>query len=729
MMTYELGHLESGDEGACFPKRPYYPLVAGNGTDAISIGLGGFPDDPNWRCYSMQLPFRTSLGWFKTARKDYLYANRRYGVSTYGTLVALAAPTTLLAIGKEKNLGIRDPRQIFDPKKRILTTTFLLKESRGSVPAKIKVTSFLTDEHLLVERYELLQAPESGFRLGFRLVSPDATDQCELPVYPQKLEGKTMDRGFRFTYSYESPEIYDGAAATWTDATGGEIANENGQPAIDWTALIEEGQAVTHYVAVVDSYDAPDFCREIDRLVEKTQEVGYEGICHEHVERVCAGDQTARIELPEKDLGYLYDYSQYILDASFEAESGFLPMGILPCLWQNSMFWDTSFASMAWLGSNRADKAAKLSEFYRNKLPEAQRLAEKMDGVGARFAWTTSREHFELNAERVVQFHNNAVIALQCLQVHSFHGDEGFLQDSIEVIEQALMFITERLVKIENGAASLRACAGLDESTSDLKGTDSWTAATYAKALEEYLAACRKLKRTPFQENLDEVATMVLKALEDNVDAQGVLQSFAGGRTPHWGSLIYHLFPDHPSLDRTLSALSQYDAELDSYHSHGETGYRDRIFPWTEFWIARILAASERPEGWERLRQCAKFTDGFGSIPERVFYRGELLKQPFLTAHASYIWAINSLLVNRQGDRLAVLTNLPADWTTVSVENLTTPDGLKVSANLRENKMIKVEVVNLHQEAHRIDLVFPQAPSQSMVLDAGQTFLWNNPNP
>ena len=727
-MTYELGHLESGDEGACFPKRPYYPLVAGNGTDAISIGLGGFPDDPNWRCYSMQLPFRTSLGWFKTARKDYLYANRRHGVPSYGTSVALAAPTTLLAIGKERNLGIRDPRQVFDPEKRILTTTFHLKESRGSVPAKIRVTSFLTNEHLLVEHYELMQAPESGFRLGFQLVTPTATDQCELCVYPQKLDVETLGRGFRFIYSYESPEIYDGAAATWTDIMGCEIELENEQPTIDWTPLIEEGKAVTHYVAVVDSYDAPDFSGEIDRLAEKTEKMGYEGIRHEHIERGSSGGQTARIKLPENDLAYLYDYSHYVLDASFDVASGFLPMGILPCLWQNAMFWDSWFASMAWLGSNRADKAAKLSQFHRNKLPEAQRLAEKMDGVGARYGWTTSREHFELNPERVVQFHNNAVIALQCLQVHRFSGDKKWLKDSIAAIEQALMFLTERLVKIENGAASLRACAGLDESTSDLKGTDTWTAATYAKSLQEYLEACREVERPPFQEGLEEVAAMVLKALEDNVDAQGVLQSFAGGRTPHWGSLIYHLFPNHPSQDQTLAAMSQYDAELDSYNSHGVAGYRDRIFTWTEFWIAKLLAAAERPEGWERLRQCAKFTDGFGSFPERVFYGGELLKLPFLTAHAAYIWAINSLLVNRQGDRLAILTNLPAHWTTVSVQNLTTPDGLKVSAILQENKVIRVEIVNLHQEARHIDLVLPHGPSQSMSLNAGKTFLWNNPN-
>lgn len=707
MLTYQPGGLEPSDRGSYFPRRPYYPLLAANGTDAILLGLAGFPDDPNWMCYSMPLPYRISLGWFKTARRDYLYANKRYGVPCYGSSAALAAPTTLLTVGRENNLGVRNPLQSFDPLTRVLTSTFELTESRGKVPAKIRVTSFLTGEHLLVERYEVLQAPESGFRLGFQLRPAFSTDMNEFCVSPQAVRHDVLSRGFRFSYVYEAPEIYDGAAATWTDLPECTIEFEEGCPVIERTPVVEAGGAVTHFVAVVDSRDAPDFHGEIDRLREKALLNGYESILKEHIERSPSCRPNARVHLPDKDLEYLYDYSLYVLDSSFDRESGFLPMGILPTCWQNAMFWDMWFASMAWLGANRPDKAARLSGFYRNKLGEARQLAVKMGNAGARFAWTTNREHFETGAEKVIQFHNNAVIALQSLQIYDFTGDRDFLRESFELIEEALAFLTEKLVMVENGEARIRACAGLDESTSDLKGTDTWTAATYAKAVELYLKSCEDLSRAPFREGLVEILGMVRNALERNVDDSGVLQSFEGGLRPHWGSLIFHLIPDHPSRSATIEALSRYDAELDSFNSHGVAGYRGRIFTWTEFWISRLLAADGNPEGWERLRKCAKFTDGFGSFPERVFYHGELLKQPFLSAHASYVWAVNSLLMNRRGERLAILTNLPAEWSKVSFEDLTTPDGLQVSATLENMQITRLVIKNLSKHTREIELILP----------------------
>jgi hypothetical protein len=78
-----------------------------------------------------------------------------------------------------------------------------------------------------------------------------------------------------------------------------------------------------------------------------------------------------------------------------------------------------------------------------------------------------------------------------------------------------------------------------------------------------------------------------------------------------------------------------------------------------------------------------------------------------MSSHASYVWAMNSLLVNRQGDRLAVFTNLPAEWENVSFENLTTPDGLQVSAKLKNRKIVKLEVKNLSQQEREVDLLHP----------------------
>ena len=721
MLKYEEGKLETDEYGARFPQRPYYPLLAANGTDAILLGLGGFPDDPNWMCYSAQLPFRINLGWYKTARKDYSYSHRHYGPSCYGTSVCLAAVTTMLTVGKERNLGIRNPKQYYDPKKRVLTTFFSLRESRGKKTAEIKVTSFMTDEHLLVEHYEVLAEPENDIRFGFCLDTPNSPDLYELCVHPEKIGHEKMERGFCFRYKYSSPEIYDGIAATWTDRRDSEYISKADYPT-DYSPIIAQGKAVTHYVAVVDSYDAEDYSSEIKRLLRKTVDAGYESILEEHIKSGNKYFNASSVTLPEKDLEYLYDYSNYILKATFDSESGFMPMGILPGNWHNAMFWDCWFASMAWLGSNRAEESKKISYFYKNKLKEAQEVAKKLQCDGARYAWTTNRAHFELNPENVIQFHNNAVIALQCFQVYDFTGDNEFLSEIFDLVEQSLIFLTERLVKIENGQACLSECAGLDESTADKKGTDTWTSATYSKALESYLEACMKLQRKPFKGNLSEILMMVKEAMARNVDKDGVLQSFAGGMQPHWGSLIFHLYPKHPALCKTIEVLSHYDMELDSYNSHEVAGYKGRIFTWTEFWIAAISGMTGKPEGWTRLRKCAKFTDCFGSFPERVFYDGELLKQPFMTSHASYIWAMNSLLVSRNGDRLAICANLPERWFDLSFENLTTPDGLRVSAKMKGGIITELEIVNTNAEKRDIRLALPGQDETRLILKSGERF-------
>ena len=63
--------------------------------------------------------------------------------------------------------------------------------------------------------------------------------------------------------------------------------------------------------------------------------------------------------------------------------------------------------------------------------------------------------------------------------------------------------------------------------------------------------------------------------------------------------------------------------------------------------------------------------------------------------------------MNRRGERLAVLTNLPAEWTDVSFENLTTPDGLQVSATMEKKRVSRIGIKNLSKHAREIDLVLP----------------------
>ncbi len=728
MIKYQENGLVANEYGACFPERPYFPLLAANGTDGILLGLTGASDEVGNIPYSTQLPFHCNIGWYKTARKDYDYNDR-----AYGTAPCLANLPTVPVIGKEKT-SLRATEQFFCPENRVLTTVFTMFESRGTAPAKVKVASFMTDEHLLVEHYEILQAPENGIRFEFKLGPAVQNTLYDICVRPEQVEFNKLTgagTGFKYAYHYKSPEIHDGAAAVWSDNDGSEYLPPV-KPVYDRknyslhtiiTPVIPENSSVTRYTAVVDSNDVTDFHQEIERLAAKTRAAGYNEIFREHVAARKKYFGAATVKLPEPDLEYLYNFSRYLLDATFEQKSGFMPMGIMPMNWHNAMFWDSWFASMAWLGNNNRDYSARISLFFLGKLEEAKELARKLGKSGARFGWTTGREHFDLRQESIVQFHNNAVIAIQCLQVYQANGDLDFLRKIIDVPEQSLLFLCEALIRFDDDRAYLAECSGIDESTHDLKVTDTWTTATFIKASKMYMEACRDLGRKPFRNDLEAICGMLNDALNRNVDEQGVLQSFEGGRIPHWGSLVFNLFPNHPAIRKTVEAMSRYDRELDSWNSHGVMTYLERLFTWTEFWIARILGEQEDAEGWTRLKKCAKFTGCFGSIPERIFYRGEPVKHYFMTSHSCFVWAIHSLLLSRKGKRLAVLTNLPETWKDAAFRNLTTPDGLQVSAKMRNGIIEELEIVNRHRQSREISLVVPgRNVSTEISLEHGKAY-------
>lgn len=58
----------------------------------------------------------------------------------------------------------------------------------------------------------------------------------------------------------------------------------------------------------------------------------------------------------------------------------------------------------------------------------------------------------------------------------------------------------------------------------------------------EYRDAARILKAKTSIKNLDMIIEKLTAGLNMNIDKKGVMQSFQGGKLPHWGSLIFDLF-------------------------------------------------------------------------------------------------------------------------------------------------------------------------------------------
>jgi len=139
----------------------------------------------------------------------------------------------------------------------------------------------------------------------------------------------------------------------------------------------------------------------------------------------------------------------------------------------------------------------------------------------------------------------------------------------------------------------------------------------------DYRDAARELQRKPVISGLDEVIRKLTAGLEKNMDAKGVMQSFQGGRLPHWGSLIFDLFPGHPALKPTLAKMMEnYDPGMKLYNFHGVTRYAEKCFPWGNYWAARNFSRVGDPAAHQLLANALESVNYFGAIPERVFYTG-----------------------------------------------------------------------------------------------------------
>ncbi len=717
---YSPGGLKAKGAGACFPDRPYFPVILANGVDAVTIGPVGTALSRH-DISSMTLPNASSLGWFKTDRKHFA------SDTSYGSSLCLADPRTFLFLGDEQFMPLKTD-QVFDPRTATVTTTFGLFSNRDTGSVRVEVKTFLTDDHLLVERFRILEAPAMPVHLEFSLAMPFDSGSCDMdpPVQARSIRSAPLKRAGGLQYSYRLCG-YQGIGATWHDGAAPVIktVGKNGSRRVV-SAVLQAGASLTHYVAVLDNKDAGDPRRALAALVNKVRAEGYTGIYREHVANWRAYFRRSSVRLPARDLRHLYDTSLYVLRSVQDRRTGFMPMGIVPFHFQNAMFWDSWFASMAWLGCNRQAEARGMSAFWKRRLPEARAVARQLKCGGARFAWTSNREHFCRDKATVVQFHNNAVVALQVAQVWRATGDANFLREHLPVMEEALQFLFDRLVRVQGGDVALLACAGPDESVLDQKRMDTWTCAVIIKTIDEYLAAIRTLGCPPFQNILPRLRRMLWTALNRNVDRRGVLQSFEGGAHPHWGSLIFTLFPEHPARRRTLRALSMYDRELDGYNSHGIIHYPERVFTWTEYWVARIQAEAGERTAWERLQKNVKFTNMFGGMPERIYMHGELFKNWFMTSHAACLWAVHALLLHRDGDNLRVLTGLPEDWKTAAFDNLTTADGLRVSAAMKNGRLTRLEIINDHAEARRIRLHAPGIKAPPFMLASGRR--WRRPS-
>ncbi len=374
-------------------------------------------------------------------------------------------------------------------------------------------------------------------------------------------------------------------------------------------------------------------------------------------------------------------------------------MGIMPYLWQGVMFWDACFSVEALTGCGNLAEAKKILEHLCVYENEARFLAKAHGCNGIRLEWTVEQNRFTKYDFLTKQIHNNSMLAYQIFLFYPQTKDEEFLKRMFHFAEQLLVFVVDGFLQDKGSHIIVKKCEGVDESTVIEKINDTWTCAITLKALMEYKSVSESAGIKPAIKNIDEIIKKLEAGLNMNIDEKKVMQSFRQGKLPHWGSLIFDLFPDHPSLKPTIEKMMEnYDSKMDMYNFHGVTRYAEKMFPWANWWVVRILARNGDELCMKILENAAKYTNYHGAMPERVFYHSELFNNWFMTAHSAMVWALNGICANITGDTLRILVCCRKKWKDVQFKNIHAGDGLIVSAEMKNGRMKSLLIKNLLAE-------------------------------
>lgn len=713
--------FEKNQFGCCFPDRLYYPVYLANGVDGMMINIPGSGD-----CwfenldYRVVLPLQYCAGWYKSDRRT--HSNTHL---VYGRMIPLFEFSSCALINDDIIVP-RNCKQYFNPKTATVKTFYSQIDNETLEELEMEITTFLTSNHTLVEHYKFLKTPSTGAAVQFFINTPS---RPHLDIYSESMQ---VDSASVEIIQKQSLMIYKMSfenlrcvAYSWMDCPSCSKSSENkkeGRFVSGWlrSCRMKAGQSFTRYLIAVDNFDSDNFEQEAEKILEECKDLSFHTIYNLHKKEWKNYFSSCCVEMPNSSISHIYDVSRYIMKANLHP-SGFLPMGIMPYLWQGVMFWDACFAVKAMLGCGNIKEAKSILEHLSVYMSEGKKLACAYNSKGCRLEWTVEIKKFTDYGFITKQIHNNSMWAHTIFYFYTHTKDKTFLKKMFPIAEELLLFITDAFIEDRGSYMIVRRCEGVDESTEREKINDTWTCAITLKALIEYKDAAKILNKKPAIKNLDVIIEKLGKGLNTNIDRNGVMQSFQGGKLPHWGSLIFDLFPEHPSLKPTIiKMMENYDKEMDLYNFHGVTRYAEKMFPWANYWVARILSLKGDSTAMEILENATKWTNYFGGIPERVFYHRELYNNWFLTAHAAMVWAINGILANTTGNTLRIL-NSAEKWKDVSFRNMYAGNGLVVSAEMKNGRIIYISVKNLSKESQEVKLIIgPEKKELRVLLKPGE---------
>lgn len=648
-----------------------------------------------------------AIGWYKADRRS-----KRTDCGVYGPLLCLGEFTACPTLQRDYVVP-RDVRQYFDPKSATLTTFFSQLDHSTMEKLELRIETCLTSSGVLLQEIEIMEAPARGVGYAFTLGTVSASYQNHMvplasPESSAVLEGTAADE---MILQSQWPELKVCAFSLVGGARMSKASNRTttGLGFSEHEQTVEPlmtGSRLWRAVSFQDDREGGNPLARCQELIQELRRDGLRIFREKHLIEWEEYFSQSKVELPEPSVQYLYDLSRYVMKANHHP-TGFQPVGLLPYQWQGAMFWDAATVMEAFVTSSNVTEAKEICGQIQKLLPEGRVLANRLGNSGARMEWTVNLDSFTPYEPPSRQFHNNAVWAKAFCMLDRYVAEPSGA--AAEPAAELLLFLTQEFERHGDSSSLEQAFVGIDESHSDPKPYDTWTCGVLVKALEEYLALCERHGEKSKLPQAELMIETLRKILEANIDEAGILQSFRGGKMPHWGSLVFDMYPKHRAAHATIAAMTRnYDFERDLYNFHGLNRYAERAFPWANYTVARCLAKMGQSESLTYFMHALSHCNYFGGIPERIFYHGENYIEWFSTGHAALVLAMNTMLACEVEGSVKLLGGIDVGiWHNLSFERIHAGEGWVVSLVLHERKIKKCVVENLAKESRLLTLEVP----------------------
>ncbi|HBC89673.1 MAG TPA: hypothetical protein DCZ94_22265 [Lentisphaeria bacterium] len=683
-------------------RKPYFPMFLGNGIDQLLIGhtgaMGGGGSHEQW-CFDNAV----LTGWFKADRRG-TNSKRLINLLQSGYTVQHGV----------RALGLDSFDQNFDPETATLRTSCSYGE------ALVKVTTFLTNTHCLVHRFEVVSAKE-GISLQFFVKKPsfwwsvaslpdqmDITDTKKIrrSSLLYKLQGKNS-RALALLHA----DLRSAKTATCFNRSHGiEIP-------------IRVKTKFTIYLECVDSIDMASGS-ELPRI---SRNFSYSRILQHHVSEWRKFNSSSNVTLARKDLSDIYTASLHVLRAHQHPE-GSISVGGYPLMWFSGIqSFDYSFGVMAFLSANRITEAEKMIEFWKNKLPALKKFAKSAGFPGAYYPTEITvngkaihplPENPDERRETIIRskFFLTAMIALQTWQLYLHTGRKDLLKKYWPCIMEPLKFILAAGVREFKDHAEIISSSGPNG-----KERKNGKVLLYPNPLRSLLTTIATLEAA--------IKGSEILGLKTDPSWSRLLQKLRNGYDLNRFKGLIHL-AKNPKMGISADGycIGMFDCIgdkrtllYDISHLTGKHGFMRwpdhgyPVVPWLHFNYSAALSKMDMPGAATLLDKAVPFTTSLFAFPEGVRPDGVFWKNWYPSVHGSFVHAFNLLLLRSKDCMIEIFPEYPLKWGDAEFRNLRTAPGLLVSAS-RRNSSVRAELKNDSDRKLDLQVRLGKSPAKRITL-------------